>query len=284
MTRSGPRSPPRPTAEPQYPTLPNRKKSFLSRCASCNSPHFFASTAASSHEGFWSGRRGSGALRSIVAIERNSRSRSACAGNRPALSARSRVPCFRSRLAAPVGAQPWRSGQFVGRIAAQRDEIRDLARDRPHSDPGPRLGRCAPFRQRARERELWCCRRQAGTCRGRRSRRAPCRHAFLRQRQPPQENRRPRTRPLWHSRSRMPRRTPAGVGSCSSRSSSNFAPALVGRELLVPICWDFQRIPRDEHRARPFRRIEHEARNSQSREWRRPGCEPVRMIVFGSAW
>ncbi|MGZ8367493.1 MAG: hypothetical protein ACXWVK_02005, partial [Rhodoplanes sp.] len=63
----------------------------------------------------------------MMAIDRNSRSLSASVGKRPALRAFSKLPYVRSSCAAPVGpTPPRRARQFVGRIAAQRDEIRHL--------------------------------------------------------------------------------------------------------------------------------------------------------------
>src|SRR5262249_57379737 len=75
--------------------------SFSSRLANCLSSHSRASAAAVRQVGVWSLRRGNRALRSMVAIDRNSRKFLACAGKRPALRAFSNVPYVCSTCAAP---------------------------------------------------------------------------------------------------------------------------------------------------------------------------------------
>src|ERR671911_13439 len=71
-----------------------REPSSSRRPVSCCNSHLPASAAALSQLGFWLRRLGSGALRFMVAIERKSRKLSAIAGNRPAASAASRLPCL----------------------------------------------------------------------------------------------------------------------------------------------------------------------------------------------
>src|SRR5262249_60694534 len=67
-----------------------------SRLASCLSSQSCASAAALCQVGCCPPSRGNGALRSMVAIDRNSRKFFACAEKRPALRAFSNVPYVRS--------------------------------------------------------------------------------------------------------------------------------------------------------------------------------------------
>src|SRR5215472_17053039 len=76
--------------------------SSSSRLANCLSSHSRASAAALRQAGFCLPRRGKRALRSMVAIDRNSRKLFACAGKRPALRAFSNVPYVCNTWAAPA--------------------------------------------------------------------------------------------------------------------------------------------------------------------------------------
>src|SRR5262249_32989298 len=77
-----------------------------SRLASCLSSHSRASAAALRQVGLCPLRRGNRALRSMVAIDRNSRKFLACAEKRPALRAFSNVPYVRNTWAAPAAPSP----------------------------------------------------------------------------------------------------------------------------------------------------------------------------------
>ena len=167
---------------------------------------------------------GSGAAASMVAIERKSRSISACAAKRPAASAASSVPYLRSRSAAPLRTDARSARQLVGGVAAQGDEIRhllgidavalaDLGRTdarhlaRPHRDRG----------------SSWL-RRRAETCRGRRSPPARCRRAAPRRRPRRRGNHRPRS-PAALALAKPQAATNSGsASSCSSSASSNSRP------------------------------------------------------------
>ena len=128
----------------------------------------------------------------------------------PPSSAASRVPYRLQQARRARRADARRARQLVGRIAAERDEIRHLlgldaiaVANLGRTDPVHLAGAHGKEDRRA-------LRRRAETCRGRRSPPAPCRRASSPPRRPRRENHPPHSRRPWHSRSRRPRRTPAG--------------------------------------------------------------------------
>ena len=102
--------------------------SSSSRPASRPSPHSSASAAPRPQVGSWSSSGGSGAVASIVATRRYSRSASASAANRPAASASSRLPCCAQHRRSGLLAHAAGAGDLVRGIAAERDEVGHLRR------------------------------------------------------------------------------------------------------------------------------------------------------------
>ena len=100
--------------------------SAATRVATPPSPSCSRKEDASAHVGDVSARGGRGAEASIVAIRRKSRKSSASAAKRPSASAASSEPYCASSSAAFFGPMPARAGQLVGRVAAQRDQVRHL--------------------------------------------------------------------------------------------------------------------------------------------------------------
>ena len=75
-------------------------------------------------------------------------------------------------------------------------------------------------------------------CRGHRSQREQCRRAFVLSRQLRRENRPPQNRGLSHSESRRRQQTRQHL-ELIEQSVVEFASALIGRKLLMPIGWNF---------------------------------------------
>ena len=223
-----------------------------------------------------SARGGRGAEASIVAIRRKSRKSSASAAKRPSASAASSVPYCASSVGRLLRADPARARELVGRVAAQRDEVRHLLRldavalaHLRRADPRE----LAHAARRLQDRDAVADELERVAVGGRDEHVARPR---LRAR--PRGSRRPRSPAPSPTRSRTRAATLRQQLELLEDRLLEHAPRLVRLERLVPVGRHGERVPADEHRVRPLA-----PPRAATSMFAKP-TTALSRIDFGSAW
>jgi hypothetical protein len=159
-------------------------------------------------------------------------------------------PVSPHQLSGTLWPDPGRARQFVGRITAERNEVRHLFWIDAISLPDLSQGRCAQFRRPVTGRGSLCVARQAEKNPDRRSPPMLSRLCAPQRQRRRRESRRPGTLGLWRSQIRSRQLIRAGHSAARSDHRRTLA-RLIGGKQFVAFRRRLQAVPADNDRAGP---------------------------------